>query len=160
MVARNEPRLKELSARLTKETGRSVTPLRADLGDTTDLAKVKNDRLSLWAINLQSTSPDEQSRDLEMFPTLTADQMSRIAAHGRVRRVEHGEILVEAGEQTSRLFVVTTGQIQTAAMSGTAKEIVAVFQPGMFTGEVTMLSGRRGLAQIRATQSSEVIEIA
>ena len=30
---------------------------------------------------------------------------------------------------------------------------------GMFTGEVAILSGRRGLAQIRATQSGEVIEI-
>jgi short-subunit dehydrogenase len=42
VVARNEQRLKELSARLTKETERSVTPLRADLGDKTDLAKVEN----------------------------------------------------------------------------------------------------------------------
>jgi uncharacterized protein len=33
VVARNEARLKELSARLTKETGRSITPLRADLND-------------------------------------------------------------------------------------------------------------------------------
>ena len=42
VVARNEQRLKELSARLTKETDRSVTQLRADLSDKTDLAKVEN----------------------------------------------------------------------------------------------------------------------
>ncbi len=42
LVARNEARLKELSARLTKETGRSVTPLRADLSDKADLAKVES----------------------------------------------------------------------------------------------------------------------
>ena len=101
----------------------------------------------------------ETSRDPEMFPTLTTAQISRIAVHGHVRKVEQGEVLVEAGEQTARLFVVTAGQIETAAMSGTAEEIVAVFQPGMFTGEVTMLSGRRGIAQIRATKSSEVIEV-
>jgi short-subunit dehydrogenase len=41
LVARNEARLKELSARLTQETGRSVTPLRADLSHTADLAKVE-----------------------------------------------------------------------------------------------------------------------
>ena len=41
LVARNEARLKALSARLTKETGRSVTPLRADLNDKADLAKVE-----------------------------------------------------------------------------------------------------------------------
>jgi uncharacterized protein len=42
LVARNEARLKELSARLTKETGRSVTPLPADLSDKADLAKVES----------------------------------------------------------------------------------------------------------------------
>ena len=41
LVARNEARLQALAARLTKETGRSVTPLRADLSDTADLAKVE-----------------------------------------------------------------------------------------------------------------------
>jgi thioredoxin reductase (NADPH) len=104
-------------------------------------------------------SSDKDSRDEEMFPTLTAAQISRIAAHGHRRHVEQGEVLVEAGEQTARLFVVTAGQIETAATSGTTEEIGAVFRPGMFTGEVTMLSGRRGLARIKATESSEVIEV-
>jgi short-subunit dehydrogenase len=41
LVARNEARLKELATRLTNETGRAVKPLRADLNDKTDLAKVE-----------------------------------------------------------------------------------------------------------------------
>ena len=41
LVARNQARLKALSARLTSETGRSVTPLPADLNDKGDLAKVE-----------------------------------------------------------------------------------------------------------------------
>ncbi len=41
LVARSEARLKALSARLTSETGRSVTPLPADLNDKGDLAKVE-----------------------------------------------------------------------------------------------------------------------
>jgi short-subunit dehydrogenase len=41
LVARNEARLQALAARLTRETGRSVTPLRADLNDKADLAKVE-----------------------------------------------------------------------------------------------------------------------
>ena len=95
----------------------------------------------------------------QMFPTLTAVQIARIAAHGHVRRVERGEVLVEAGVSTSRFFVVTTGQIEIVQPSGEIEEIVAAFRPGMFTGEVTMLSGRRGLAQIRASESGEVIEV-
>jgi short-subunit dehydrogenase len=41
LVARSEAPLKALSERLTRETGRSVTPLPADLTDKADLAKVE-----------------------------------------------------------------------------------------------------------------------
>jgi short-subunit dehydrogenase len=41
VVARNAARLEELAARLANETGRSVKPLRADLNNKTDLAKVE-----------------------------------------------------------------------------------------------------------------------
>jgi uncharacterized protein len=41
LVARNEEKLKALSARLTSETGRSVKVLRADLNDKAELAKVE-----------------------------------------------------------------------------------------------------------------------
>jgi uncharacterized protein len=40
-VARNEPRLKSLSERLTRETGQSAKALRANLNDKADLAKVE-----------------------------------------------------------------------------------------------------------------------
>src|SRR3989454_10757764 len=41
LVARNEERLKSLSARLTSETGRSVNVLRTDLCNRAELAKVE-----------------------------------------------------------------------------------------------------------------------
>jgi short-subunit dehydrogenase len=41
LVARNEAALNDLSARLASETGRSVTPLAADLGASAGLAKVE-----------------------------------------------------------------------------------------------------------------------
>ena len=94
-----------------------------------------------------------------LYPTLTAAQLARIAAHGRRRRVEAGEVLVEAGEQTARLFVIVAGRIDVVRPSAAGEEVVASFGPGMFTGEVTMLSGRRGLAQIRAGAVGEVIEV-
>src|SRR5437899_6316215 len=39
-----------------------------------------------------------------LFRSLTPAQLARIAAHGRRRQVERGEVLVEAGEQTARLY--------------------------------------------------------
>lgn len=60
LVARNEARLKELSARLTSETGRSVKVLRADLNDKADLAKVeatlRNDASITMLVNNAGTA--------------------------------------------------------------------------------------------------------
>src|SRR6266566_1081962 len=102
--------------------------------------------------------PPPGPRADRLYPTLTAAPAARLPAHGRRRHVERGEVLVQAGEQTARLFVVVAGRIDVVRPSA-AEEVVVSFGPGMFTGEATMLSGRRGLAQIRAGAPGEVIEV-
>src|SRR6266852_4226149 len=94
-----------------------------------------------------------------LYPTLTPAQLARIAPHGRPRQVAQGEVLVHAGETAARIFVVLAGRIDVIRPSAT-EEVVVSFSPGMFTGEATMLSGRRGLAQVRAGMDGEVIEVA
>src|SRR5437870_11753994 len=93
-----------------------------------------------------------------LYPTLTPAQLARITAHGRPRHVERGEVLVQAGEQTARLFVVVAGRIDVVRPSA-AEEVVVSFSPGMFPREATKLSGRRGIAQIRAGADGEVVEV-
>ncbi len=94
-----------------------------------------------------------------MFPTLTPAQLKRIASQGTVRQVPSGETLVEANAQGNKFFVVIAGQLNVLRASGNTEEVVAVFAPGTFTGELNMLSGRRGLVRVRADKPSEVIEI-
>src|SRR3989442_1023791 len=94
-----------------------------------------------------------------LYPTLTPAPLARITGHGRARHVERGELLVQAGEQTARLFVVVAGRLDVFRPSVT-EEVLLSLTPGMFTGEATMLSGRPGLAQIRAGADGEVIEVA
>src|SRR5215813_3505871 len=103
--------------------------------------------------------PSDAPRAIEMFPTLNAAQVARIAAHGHIRQVQPGEILVEEGECAARFYVVTEGQIELIRPSGANEKLVAVYRPGMFTGEVNLLSGRRGFVQIRAIESGKVIEV-
>src|SRR6266571_638754 len=95
----------------------------------------------------------------QVFPTLTPAQVARVAAHGRVRRVDQGDVLVEAGQQTARFFVVTAGLIEVVRPIGAAEDSVALFRPGQFTGEVNVLSGRRGFGRVRAAEPGEVIEV-
>jgi len=95
----------------------------------------------------------------QTFPTLTPAQIARIAAHGSVRRVRGGEVLVEAGGQPVPFFVVTAGRLEIVRNPGPAETLIAVHAPGQFTGEVNMLSGRRSLFQARAAEPGEVIEL-
>ena len=98
-------------------------------------------------------------RPYEMFPILTRAQIERIAPHGRRRQVQRGEIMIEAGEQITRFFVVIAGEAEVVRRSGAKEEIVAVERAGQFTGDTHMLSGRRSVLQIRAKEPGEVIEL-
>jgi len=94
-----------------------------------------------------------------MFPKLTSEQQSRIARHGELRQVGAGETLVEADENPNKFFVVVKGHLNILRTSGDAEGFAAGVPAGSFTGEVSMLSGRRVLVRIRASEPSEVIEV-
>jgi thioredoxin reductase (NADPH) len=99
------------------------------------------------------------SRPDHVFPTLTAAQIARVAAHGRRREIHEGEVLVEAGAQATPFFVVTAGRVEVVRPAGPAETLVALHMPGSFTGEVNMLSGRPTLLRSRVKESGEAIEL-
>jgi thioredoxin reductase (NADPH) len=104
-------------------------------------------------------SPPRGTTPSEMFPVLTFAQQARVLAHGRRRTVEHNEIVVELNEHATKFFVVVSGQLHILQVSNHQEHVVAICNPGMFTGELNVLSGRRGLVRIRAAEKSELIEI-
>jgi len=104
-------------------------------------------------------SPPPGSTPSEMFPVLSSTQQTRVLAHGRRRSVEQDEIVVELNEHITKVFVVVSGQLHILQVSNNQEHIVAICNPGMFTGELNVLSGRRGLVRIRAAEKSELIEI-
>ena len=104
-------------------------------------------------------SPPPGSAPSEMFPVLTSAQQARVLAHGQHRTVEPNEIVVELNEHATKFFVVVSGQLHILQVSNNQERVVAIGNPGMFTGELNVLSGRRGLVRIRAAEKSELIEI-
>jgi len=93
------------------------------------------------------------------FPTLTEAQIARIAVHGSRHSVDAGEVLIAAGAHNTRFFVVANGEIVVVRSDNDIETVVTVHTPGKFTGEANMLSGRRSLVTVRATQRGEVIEL-
>jgi thioredoxin reductase (NADPH) len=104
--------------------------------------------------------PLTSSRADQIFPTLTAAQISRIAAHGRMRAVHTGEILVEQGDRAIPFFVVLSGELEAVRPTCATETLITTVRAGQFTGEVNTLSGRRAMARLRAREDGEVIQVA
>lgn len=103
--------------------------------------------------------PLTASRADQIFPTLTAAQIRRIASHGQARSVKAGDVLLQQGDKNIPIFLVISGELETVRPSGAHETLIARVPPGQFTGEVNTLSGRGALNRIRARVASEVIEV-
>ncbi|HKD10828.1 MAG TPA: FAD-dependent oxidoreductase [Thermoanaerobaculia bacterium] len=99
------------------------------------------------------------SKTEHVFPTLTVEQMERVAQHGRIRALRAGEVLAVAGRKTQTFFVVTRGTIELVRQSDGAELVVAALRPGHFTGELNVLSGRQGFVTLRSGEEGEAIEV-
>jgi len=109
--------------------------------------------------NKPGTLPLTSSRIEKIFPKLTPEQIHRIAAHGHIRSVQRGEVLIEQGDRAVPFFVVITGEVEIVRPFGAYETLVTVHGSGQFTGEVNMLSGHRSFFRARATKPSKVIEL-
>src|ERR1700686_1823126 len=96
----------------------------------------------------------------QTFPKLTPAQIERVAAHGRTRLIERGEVLGTVGRVTPKFFVVSTGTIDVVQPGENGKTTtVTAISPGEFTGEVSMLSGPPSVVTLRVGEPGEVIEV-
>ena len=95
----------------------------------------------------------------QLFPTLTPEQRSRLAAHGQELRAAEGEVLVEAGQRLTRFFLVEEGELEIVRPRADGDRVVALLGPGQFTGETNMLSGRPSMIRLRATRPSRLVEL-
>ena len=106
---------------------------------------------------LEPTLPESSE---QLFPTLTPAQVARIAEHGRRRRVDVGEVLLELGDRPVPFYVVVSGELQVLRPDELGREMLIVtYHAGQFSGEATLISGRRALARMRVSTAGEVIEL-
>jgi thioredoxin reductase (NADPH) len=94
-----------------------------------------------------------------LFPTLTAEQIARIAAHGVLRSITRGEVLIESGQSDVPFFVLQSGAIEVVRPAVLGDILVAVLRPAQFTGDVSMLLGRPAQMRLRAGESGEVVQL-
>ncbi len=108
---------------------------------------------------VSAIKPVSPSRAEQMYPVLTPAQLERVAAHGRIRSIAAGELLVEAGQEGMPFFAVLSGSIEIVQSAGASEAPVVTHRAGQFTGEISLISGRRTLVRARAGAAGEVIEL-
>jgi thioredoxin reductase (NADPH) len=99
------------------------------------------------------------SRLDRMFPTLTPEQLSRIAARGRRRSTTQGDVLIEVGDKVVPVFVVISGELQALRPGEGGDTLIVRHHAGQFSGEANMISGRRALGRLRVSEAGEVIQL-
>jgi thioredoxin reductase (NADPH) len=95
----------------------------------------------------------------EAFPVLTAEQINRIRPLSKLRNVKVGEILFEPGDLEIPFFVILSGSMEIVQPDRNVERFVVRHDPGEFTGEITMISGRRSIARGRVTAAGEFLEM-
>jgi thioredoxin reductase (NADPH) len=93
------------------------------------------------------------------FPTLTPQQLARIASHGRRRSTAPGDVLVELGDKPVPFFVVLSGELQVLRPTDTGETLIVSHHAGQFSGEGSMISGRRAIARVRVSEPGEVVQL-
>jgi len=91
-------------------------------------------------------------------PTLNREHIDRIRSVAKVRSVRTGEVLYEPSCPDVPLFVVLDGTVS-ISRAGEDDKILAVREPGQFTGEMSVISGSRSLLSARVTKDGAVLEL-
>ncbi len=98
----------------------------------------------------------------QTFPVLTNAQIERVRQYskdGKSRRVEPGEILFEPGDLNVPFFVFISGGMEIVQPDMSGERPITTHSHGQFTGELSMISGRRCLVRGRITEAGEILEI-
>ena len=104
----------------------------------------------------QTSALDPQT---QAFPLLTPAQIDRIRPYGKVRAVSAGDILFDVGNEHMPMFVLLSGKLEVVQPTCSGERALVTHEPGGFSGEINMISGRRSLARGRVTEPGQFLEV-
>lgn len=95
-----------------------------------------------------------------LFPTLSAEQLQRLAAYGTHGNMRLDETLMHAADPHPSCFVVLRGSLEILRVGGDGVETsIQILHRGQFTGEANLLTGRSAFVHIRANDDGEVLAL-
>lgn len=101
----------------------------------------------------------ENTRDLNLYPTLTTEQLMGVAPYGDEITFNVGDVLFEQGQPSRFVFFQLDGEVEITRQTEAGEVILVVHQPGEFSGEMSMLVGGDYIASGRALMPTRVIRM-
>uniref|UniRef100_Q02A98 Cyclic nucleotide-regulated FAD-dependent pyridine nucleotide-disulphide oxidoreductase n=1 Tax=Solibacter usitatus (strain Ellin6076) TaxID=234267 RepID=Q02A98_SOLUE len=103
--------------------------------------------------------PETPEQHTLRFPKLSAAQIAQLAPWCVRRHANAGEVVYDVGSAAHGVYIVESGSLEIIGVTSGVETVVAVLEPGEFTGETNLLSGRRALVRCRARSASALLEI-
>jgi thioredoxin reductase (NADPH) len=95
----------------------------------------------------------------QTFPVLPPHLVARASAFGAERHYDDGVLVWDQGDENVPFGIVLSGELEVVHPAGRTEDLVTVHGPGQFTGEVSLLSGRRALVRARARGALRLLTI-
>ena len=94
----------------------------------------------------------------QRFPAFSPDVLEELAEFGDRREFAAGDALYRAGEARLDFYVLIEGEIE-VVRDDDSQQLVVVYGPGQFVGELGLLTGQRTYLTARATRNGLVLVI-
>jgi signal transduction histidine kinase len=99
--------------------------------------------------------PNETS----LFPRLTDEVLSHMREVGEEVETKAGDVLFAEGDYDYSLFVVLDGEIRVTKRVANEETLLAIHEPGEFSGEISMLTGGPAIATGTAVGKGRVLRL-
>ncbi len=102
----------------------------------------------------------EQYHPLPFFSELGTDALLAVCKTLTVRRMSHGDLVMQQGEPGNALFLIAAGQVRVFArgIGGVDKELARLFENSLF-GEMALLTDQPRGASVAVVGEADVIEV-
>src|SRR5262245_31312229 len=84
-----------------------------------------------------------------LFPQLSPEELSCLAAYGEPSEVPAGTFLFRQGEPLTHLFAVLDGEVRVTRQANGQDIFLCQHRAGNFTGDLTLLTGGQATASAR-----------
>ena len=93
------------------------------------------------------------------FPQFSEAQIEALAALGRRRFTQPGEVLFREGDPGCDFFVVLAGKVAIVTGYGEEEHVISVHGPGRFLGELNLLTGQAVFVTAVVREPGEVLVV-